>query len=237
MDNRLGLRALHRGDSTALSSPNRCASPPGSSVTLWFTGLPCAGKSTLAAGVALEFERRSRQVEVLDADLVRTTLCKGLGFTKADRDENVARIGWACSTLNRHGVIAVVAAVSPYREARMLLREQIPGFVEIYVATPLDVCIKRDVKGMYKKALAGELSHFTGIDDPYEEPVNPDIVVDTTNTRVEDSVARIVEWLDLRRPIACLYSNLREITAPPEGKSACDNNQTTAPRLCTGHDS
>lgn len=166
-----------------------------SETTLWLTGLPCAGKSTLAARIAFELEKHSSKVEVLDADVVRTTLCKGLGFTREDRDENVARLGWVCRVLNRHGVTAVVAAVSPYRETRDLLRRNIPGFVEVYVRAPLQVCIKRDVKGMYRKALAGEISHFTGIDDPYEAPDAPDIVVDTATSRVEECVDLIMKWL------------------------------------------
>lgn len=164
--------------------------------TLWFTGLPCAGKTTLAAEVGLELKRRGCRVEVLDADALRTTVCRGLGFDRKDRDENVARIGWICSMLSRHGVVSVAAVVSPYAVAREQLRKTIPGFVEIYVKTPLSVCIERDVKGMYAKAMAGQLSHFTGIDDPYEEPLHPDIVIETERSSVSACVQSVVEWLE-----------------------------------------
>lgn len=164
--------------------------------TLWFTGLPCAGKTTLAAEVGLELRRRGCRVEVLDADALRTTVCKGLGFDRKDRDENVARIGWICTMLSRHGVVSVAAVVSPYADAREQLRKTIPGFVEIYVKTPLSVCIKRDVKGMYAQAMAGKLSHFTGIDDPYEEPLHPEVVIETERSSVSECVQSIIEWLE-----------------------------------------
>jgi adenylylsulfate kinase len=165
-------------------------------LTLWFTGLPCAGKTTLAAEVGLELRRRGCSVEVLDADALRTTVCRGLGFDRKDRDENVARIGWICSMLSRHGVVSIAAVVSPYADAREQLRKTIPGFVEIYVKTPLSVCIERDVKGMYAKAMAGKLSHFTGIDDPYEEPLHPEIVIETERSSVSECVQSIIEWLE-----------------------------------------
>jgi adenylylsulfate kinase len=135
-------------------------------------------------------------VEVLDGDVVRTSLCKGLGFSREDRDENISRIGWACAVLNKHGVVAISAAVSPYRTARNRLRDVIPRFVEIYVKAPLSVCMQRDVKGMYAKALAGSLPHFTGIDDPYEEPLAPDIVVETHLASISQCVGSIVEHLE-----------------------------------------
>ena len=120
--------------------------------------------------------------------MVRTTLCKGLGFSKVDRDENISRLGWVCNLLNSHGVVAIAAVVSPYREARNQLRRTIPRFIEIYVKAPLSVCMDRDVKGLYAKAIAGELSHFTGVDDPYEEPMAPDIIVETHDTNVAQCV-------------------------------------------------
>jgi adenylyl-sulfate kinase len=163
--------------------------------TLWFTGLPCAGKTTLSAELGLELRRRGCRVEILDADALRTTVCSGLGFDRKDRDENVARIGWICSMLSRHDVVSIAAVVSPYRDAREQLRKTIPGFVEIYVKTPLSVCIERDVKGMYAKALAGELAHFTGIDDPYEEPLHPEIAIETHQASVSECVQSIIEWL------------------------------------------
>ena len=167
-----------------------------SGFTLWFTGLPCSGKSTLAGEVSLELQCRGLSVEILDGDLVRTTLCKGLGFGKVDRDENIARLGWVCSLLNRYGVVAVSATISPYRDAREHLRTSIPKFVEIYVKAPLSVCMGRDVKGMYAKAIAGEISHFTGIDDPYEEPMAPDIVLETDKTNIAECVSAIIEHLE-----------------------------------------
>jgi adenylylsulfate kinase len=179
---------------SANGTPSSAGSAGG--FTLWFTGLPCAGKTTLAAEVGLELKRRGCRVEVLDADALRTTVCRGLGFDRKDRDENVARIGWICSMLSRHGVVSVAAVVSPYADAREQLRKTIPGFVEIYVKTPLSVCIERDVKGMYAKAMAGKLSHFTGIDDPYEEPLHPDIVIETERSSVSECVRSIVEWLE-----------------------------------------
>jgi adenylyl-sulfate kinase len=172
------------------------ASPPAQGFTLWFTGLPCAGKTTLAAEVGVELQRRGCRVEILDGDTLRTTVCKGLGFDRAARDENVARIGWICGTLSRHGVVAVAAVVSPYREARERLRATIPRFVEVYVRTPLSLCIQRDVKGMYAKAMAGEISHFTGIDDPYEEPLNPEILVETDQSSVPECVRFVIGSLE-----------------------------------------
>lgn len=147
--------------------------------TLWFTGLPCSGKSTLATLVGRELERRGCAVEILDGDVVRTHLTKGLGFSKEDRDENIRRIGFVCSLLSKHGVAAIAAAISPYRAVRNEVRAKIENFIEVYVTASLETCIGRDVKGMYKKALAGELKNFTGIDDPYEAPANPELRVDT----------------------------------------------------------
>lgn len=179
---------------SANGTPSSAGSAGG--FTLWFTGLPCAGKTTLSAEVGLELKRRGCRVEVLDADALRATVCRGLGFDRKDRDENVARIGWICSMLSRHGVVSIAAVVSPYADAREQLRRTIPGFVEIYVKTPLSVCIERDVKGMYAKAMAGKLSHFTGIDDPYEEPLHPEIVVETEKSTVSECVESIIEWLE-----------------------------------------
>lgn len=160
--------------------------------TLWLTGLPCSGKSTLALRLGHELESRGQRVEILDADVLRTSLCRDLGFSKADRDENVARIGWVCGLLNRHGVVAIAAAVSPYREARQRLRRSLPSFCEIYVKAAVDVCCQRDVKGMYARARRGEITNFTGIDDPYEEPLNPELVVETARHSVEECVGQIL---------------------------------------------
>ena len=164
--------------------------------TLWFTGLPCSGKSTLAELVAQELERRGRGVEILDGDVVRTHLTKGLGFSKEDRDENIRRIGFVCKLLSRHGAVAIAAAISPYRNVRDGVRGTIENFIEVYVDTPLEVCIERDVKGMYRKALAGEMKNFTGIDDPYEAPLNAEVVVETHKERPAESAARILAKLE-----------------------------------------
>ncbi len=163
--------------------------------TLWFTGLPCSGKSTLAELVARELQRYGRGVEIMDGDVVRTHLTKGLGFDKAGRDENIRRIGFVCKLLSRHGAVAIAAAISPYRAIRDEVRSTMEDFVEVYVDTPLEVCIQRDVKGMYKKALAGEIKGFTGIDDPYEPPLNPELVIHTEHETVPESAARIMSKL------------------------------------------
>ena len=164
--------------------------------TVWFTGLPCSGKSTLALLVAKELERRGRGVEILDGDVVRTHLTKGLGFSKEDRDENIRRIGFVCKLLSKHGAVAIAAAISPYRGVREEVRATIENFIEVYVDTPLEICMDRDVKGMYKKALAGEMKHFTGVDDPYEAPANPEVVVETQKETPKESAARIFARLE-----------------------------------------
>jgi adenylyl-sulfate kinase len=161
-------------------------------VTLWFTGLPCSGKSTLAELVGRELVRRGRGVEILDGDVVRTNLTKGLGFSKEDRDENIRRIGFVCALLSKHGAVAISAAISPYRAVRDEVRSKIQHFVEVYVAAPLEVCIQRDVKGMYKKALAGEIKHFTGVSDPYEPPLHPEIFVDTSKSTCKQAIHQII---------------------------------------------
>lgn len=165
--------------------------------TLWFTGLSGAGKSTLAQLAGQRLRASGCKVELLDGDVVRTSLCKGLGFSKEDRDENIRRIGWACELLSRHGVIAIGAAISPYRAVRGELRERIANFVEVHVDCPLDVLIARDTKGLYRKALAGEIAHFTGISDPYEPPLSPEVRVDSSRELPEESLARV--WETLRR--------------------------------------
>jgi len=173
--------------------------------TLWFTGLPCSGKSTLAQLVAVELERRGYGTEILDGDVVRTHLTKGLGFSKADRDENIRRIGFVCKLLSKHGAVAIAAAISPYRNIREEIRSTIENFVEVHVKAPIEVCITRDVKGMYRKALAGEIKNFTGIDDPYEAPIAPEVIVETAKETPEDSTTRILtrlEQLSLIEPLA-----------------------------------
>jgi adenylylsulfate kinase len=164
--------------------------------TLWFTGLPCSGKSTLAEIIAPELARRGRTVDILDGDVVRTNLTKGLGFSKEDRDENIRRIGFVCGLITKHGGIAISAAISPYRSVRDEVRSKIDNFVEVFVDTPLELCIQRDVKGMYKKAIAGEMKNFTGISDPYEPPLHPEIVIHTQKESEQESAARILGSLE-----------------------------------------
>lgn len=164
--------------------------------TLWFTGLSGAGKSTISERIYKKLKNEGAKVELLDGDIVRTHLSKGLGFSKEDRDTNVRRIGFVSELLSRNGVIALVAAISPYREVRDELRGLIGNFVEVYVHCPIEVLAERDVKGLYKKALAGEIGSFTGVSDPYEPPANPEITVDSSKEPVEASVDRV--WSRLR---------------------------------------
>src|ERR1700728_4466903 len=154
-------------------------------LVLWFTGLSGAGKSTRAEAVAPTLRAHGRRVETLDGDVVRTHLSSGLGFSREDRDTNVARIAFVAHLLARNGVVVLVAAISPYRSARDLARRTIGDSVEVHVAPPLEECIKRDVKGFYKKALAGDVAHFTGVNDPYEAPSNPEIAIDTSRHPVD----------------------------------------------------
>jgi len=163
--------------------------------TLWFTGMSGAGKSTISSLIAERLRAHGAKVEVLDGDVVRTHLCRGLGFSKEDRDENIRRIGFVCELLSRNGVIAIVAAISPYRHAREEVRARIENFVEVYVECPLDVLAERDVKGLYKRALAGEIPRFTGVSDPYEPPLQPEVLVNSSREQPEESAARI--WATL----------------------------------------
>ncbi|MBP7688066.1 MAG: adenylyl-sulfate kinase [Thermoflexales bacterium] len=164
--------------------------------TIWFTGLSGAGKSTLANLIEAELRARSLRVEVLDGDVVRTHLSKGLGFSKEDRDTNIRRIGWVCEVLSRNGVVAIAAAISPYREIRDEVRGKVGRFVEVYVSAPIDVLAERDVKGLYKKALRGEIKNFTGVDDPYEAPLNPEVVCYSDGSETaEQSAAKIISKL------------------------------------------
>ena len=165
-------------------------------VTVWLTGLSGAGKTTLAERLLPELENRGHRVETLDGDVVRTHLSKGLGFSREDRDENIRRIAWVASLGPRHGATMIVSAISPYEETRTEARERIGDFVEVYVKCSLDRLIERDTKGLYKRALSGEIKNFTGISDPYEEPRDPEIVVETDTESVETSVTRILEGLE-----------------------------------------
>jgi adenylyl-sulfate kinase len=164
--------------------------------TLWFTGLSGAGKSTVSQIVERALRERGARVEVLDGDVVRTNLSKGLGFSKEDRDENIRRIGFVCQLLSRNGVAAIAAAISPYRDVRDEVRSKIDRFVEVYVECPLDTLVERDVKGLYKKALAGEIANFTGVSDPYEPPLNPEVVVRSDRETPEQSAARVLAKLE-----------------------------------------
>src|SRR3989454_9140752 len=163
--------------------------------TLWFTGLSGAGKSTLAAAVSAELRGRGVPVEVLDGDEVRQNLSKGLGFSREDRDTNIRRIGYVAKLLARNGVAVITAAISPYRAIRDEVRQDIGTFVEVYVKASLDECIRRDTKGLYARALAGEIPQFTGVSDPYEEPVAPELVIETEREEVADSASRVVDRL------------------------------------------
>jgi adenylylsulfate kinase len=164
--------------------------------TLWFTGLSGAGKSTLANLLAKELRERGHRVEILDGDEVRTNLSKGLGFSKEDRDTNIRRIGYVCNLLARNGVIAISAAISPYRDVRDEVRGLHQRFFEVFVRCTIDKLVERDVKGLYKKALAGEIKSFTGVSDPYEEPLKPELVVDSSTETVEQSLGKLLGRLE-----------------------------------------
>lgn len=162
---------------------------------VWLTGLSGAGKSTVAHALVPELERAGRRVELLDGDAVRTHLSAGLGFSRADRDANVARLGWVAGLVARHGGAAVVAAISPYRAARDAVRAAVPNFVEVHAAASVEVCAARDVKGLYARARRGEIAEFTGVSDPYEPPTNAEVTVDSGREGVAESVARVMAYL------------------------------------------
>jgi len=163
---------------------------------IWFTGLSGAGKSTIAEKLAPVLRQRGCKVEMLDGDVVRTHLSKGLGFSKEDRDTNIRRIGFVAHLLSRNGVAVICSAISPYREIRDENRAMIGDFVEVFVKCPIDVLAERDVKGLYKKALAGEIKNFTGVSDPYEDPLNAEVVVETDKETVDGSAAKIIAKLE-----------------------------------------
>lgn len=176
--------------------------------TLWFTGLSGAGKTTLTEAIVPELRARGVKIEVLDGDEVRTNLSKGLGFSKEDRDTNIRRIGYVARLLSRNGVGVIAAAISPYREIRDEVRASIEAegvkFVEVFVKASLDTLVARDVKGLYQKAIAGEIKQFTGVSDPYEEPLNPEVLVSSDNETVEQSAATILAKLEVLGLIAPL---------------------------------
>jgi len=170
-------------------------------ICIWLTGLPCSGKSTIAKKLAEEISERGRDTEILDGDIVRDILNKDLGFSKEDRLENMRRVSVLADLLTKHGVDVIVALVSPYREGRDRAREILPNFVEVFVKAPIEVCEKRDVKGMYKLAKEGKIKNFTGINDPYEEPLNPEVICETDKETVEESVSKILKFLEEKKLI------------------------------------
>lgn len=165
--------------------------------TLWFTGMSGSGKTTLANKIEEILLERGLNVEILDGDVIRTNLSKGLGFSKEDRDINIRRVGFVCNLLTRNGAVAMGCCISPYRAIRDENRELIGRFVEVYCKAPIEKLIERDPKGLYKKAIAGEIKEFTGISDPYEEPENAEVVVNTAEETIEESVAKIIRTLEL----------------------------------------
>jgi adenylylsulfate kinase len=173
--------------------------------TLWFTGLSGAGKTTIAEIVERELHQRHGKIEVLDGDIVRTNLSKGLGFSREDRDTNILRIGFVADLLTRNGVGVIVSAISPFREARDQVRRNIgEDFIEIFVDAPLEVCAERDVKGLYKKAFSGEIPQFTGVSDPYEPPSAPELHIKTDEEEPHESARRVIlilEELGYLRPV------------------------------------
>ena len=189
--------------------------------TLWFTGLSGAGKTTLTNALVPQLRDRGVRVEALDGDEVRANLSKGLGFSKEDRDANIRRIGYVSRLLARNGVGVIAAAISPYREIRDEVRRHVESdgavFVEVFVKAPLDALISRDVKGLYKKALAGEIKQFTGVSDPYEEPLGPELVVETDRETIEESAAKILAKLE----------ELNLIASTPQSSDAAESANGT----------
>jgi len=169
--------------------------------TAWFTGLPCCGKTTIADRVAEILKEKGYKVERLDGDVVRKSLTSDLGFSKKDRDENIKRVTFVAKLLTRNGVAVLATFVSPYRKRRNKSRQEIGDFVEIYIRCPVEVCMRRDVKGMYKKAFAGKIKDFTGVNDPYEEPVNPELIIDSDKKTLEESVEKVLRKLEELRYI------------------------------------
>jgi adenylylsulfate kinase len=164
--------------------------------TIWFTGLPCCGKTTIANQLAVILKKKGFLVEQLDGDVIRQNFSSDLSFSKKDRDENISRATFLAKMLSRNNVVVLASFVSPYRRQRRRARKQIKNFVEVYVRCPVKICMKRDVKGMYKKALEGKIQHFTGVDDPYEEPEQSELIVDTDIESVEESVGKVLQKIE-----------------------------------------
>jgi adenylyl-sulfate kinase len=188
--------------------------------TLWFTGLSGSGKSTLSEQIAPALRGRGLKVEILDGDEVRTNLSKGLGFSKEDRDTNIRRIGYVCNLLSRNGVVAISAAISPYREIRDELRDRIENFVEVYTECSIEELTRRDPKGLYERALSGEIANFTGISDPYEEPLSPEIKVNTEAESMPESLDKILRALEVMGHIP-----------PPDDEPTAEEEEAIRERL------
>ena len=164
-------------------------------ITIWFTGLPCSGKSTIADSLAERLKQKGVKVQRLDADIIRKHLWKELGYSKEDRDENIRRASYLAKLFTESGIVTVTSFISPYEELRKHARQEIGSFMEVYVKCPVEVCIKRDTRGLYKKAMAGEISNFTGISDPYEEPTNPEVLIESDKETLEESIAKVMDKL------------------------------------------
>jgi adenylyl-sulfate kinase len=207
--------------------------------TLWFTGFSGAGKTTLAQIVERVLRQQGRRVELLDGDVVRTHLSKGLGFSREDRDTNILRIGFVCGLLSRNGIIAIASAISPYRETRDQVRATIDDFVEVFVDTPVEVCQQRDVKGLYRQALAGEVHAFTGISDPYESPLAAEITVHTVGKTPEQCAADILSWLERRGyldPVTPSPSSVARTDSPGGQTIPSGQNEHDGQTRQKGHD-
>jgi adenylylsulfate kinase len=199
--------------------------------TVWFTGLSGAGKSTLAEMLFHELRRREMKVELLDGDVVRTNLSKGLGFSKEDRDTNILRIGFVANLLTRNGVATITSAISPYRHVRNACRQMIKDFVEVHVDATVEECARRDVKGLYEKAMRGEIKGFTGVDDPYEAPASPEVYIDTMSQTPEESLQLI---LDALLEEGYIEDSTRLVHAPQAHSGLTDLDGQIGASLATG---
>ncbi|RXZ81161.1 adenylyl-sulfate kinase [Paenibacillaceae bacterium] len=196
---------------------------------LWFTGLSGSGKTTTAARVAADLRKAGHAVEMLDGDELRETICRGLGFSREDRMENIKRIAYVANLLARNGVIVLVTAISPYREMRSYLRSELPGYVEVYVNCPLEECERRDVKGLYAKARRGEIGHFTGISDPYDIPERPHITVRTDVISLAENCHLITEWLYQSGKMNNLHAIVPEVSKASKVSEAPETSEGSTP--------